>query len=451
MHTRALVSISMLRFARLALAFGLATVPCGAAAVDQSAAACAPNGALSELACTLARAIARAAPNAVVVGVATPSSSAASFKPAIAANLAVKVALALGQGASAWPFTEDRAKVGRFLSPRPLVIVSARLAGDAVDASAELFAPKLAPPAAAAGGFSGDPVQRIAERHGLDAETRRFLPAVPIVMREFVRVAGSDGDIVALVCGDLDGTGVPVIASVGRTWLSFGSYAGGRYTPTSRVEQRTLAAIAPTPLREPLASAWITPERTLDFGLSDRAHATRFGVGQKPTTLTARLAWPGGGCAALDSLLISPRPIACARDEPLRSEWAWHEPLDAIAGALVIARDGSARVVRAGRQASDGAVFVADGEHDVRLDHAGAQLAVADLDGDGAPELVTSLDTLDPAADAVIVYSWLGATLTERLRVAVPAGVRALATCPEVAERMAPVVVATGNGLWVLR
>jgi len=441
----------MARLAPLALAFALATAPCRAAPADHGT-TCArgPSGALSELACKLARAVAVQAPNAVVVGVAAPPSSATPFKPAIAVDMAVRLALALGHGASAWPLGEDRARLARFLSPRPLVVVETHLAGDAVETSAQVFAPRAAPTVPGALGLVGDPVLRVSERHALDAEARRLLPPVPIVLREFVRLAASDGDVVALACGDLDGTGVPTVASVGRTFLTFGTLAGAKYTPGARREERELAPVAPAPLREPLAAAWITPERSLDFGLSDRAHAARF-AGGRAFGLDARLPWPGGGCATLDGLLISPRPLACKKDEPVRSEPLESEPFDAIAGAVVVARDGSARIVRAARRANDGAVVVTDGTGSVRLEHAGAQLAVGDLDGDGAPELVTTLDTLDPKADGVVVYSWLGSTLTERFRVGVPAGVKALAVCPEVADRMAPIVVATGLGLWAVR
>ncbi len=441
----------MARLASLVLALSLTAAPCRAAPADHLA-ACArgPSGALSELACKLARAVAADAPNAVVVGVAAPPSSATPFKPGIAVDMAVKVALALGHGASAWPLGEDRARLGRFASPRPLVVVETRLAGDAVEASAQVFAPRAAASEPRTLAPIGDPLLRVAERHALDAEARRFLPPVPIALREFIRLGASDGDVVALACGDLDGTGVFSVASVGRTFVTFGTLASRKYTPGARREERELAPVAPVPLREPLAAAWITPERALDFGSSDRAHATRFAAG-RALGLDARLPWPGGGCAALDGLLLSPRPTACTKDEPVRSEALGSEPFDAIAGGVVVGRDGSARVVRAARRAADGSVVVADGSHSARLEHAGAQLALGDLDGDGAPELVTSLDTLDPKADGIVVYSLTGSTLTERFRVVVPAGVKALAVCPEAADRMAPVVMATGLGLWAVR
>ncbi|HTQ08138.1 MAG TPA: hypothetical protein VMI54_29995 [Polyangiaceae bacterium] len=441
----------MARLARLVLALGFATAPCLASPTEH-APPCArgPSGSLSELACGLVRGLGANARNAVVVGVTAPPSSSTPLQPGIAVNMAVKVALALGRGASAWPRVEDRAGLGRFLSPRPLVVVETRLAGDRVEASAQLFAPRAAP-SSGAPGPAGEPLLRVTERHGIDAETHVWLPPVAIARREFFQLGPSDGDVVALACGDLDGSGVPTLASIGRTFVTLGTLAGGKYAPGARREERALAPVAPVPLREPLATAWITPDRSLDFGLSDRAHATRLAEGGQAVGLAARLPWPGGGCATLDGLLVAPRVAPCTQDEPPRNDAVGSEPLDAIAGAVVVRRDGSARVVRAGREAKDGAVVVTDGAQTVRLEHAGAAIAIADLDGDGAPELVTSVDTLDPRADAVIVYSWLGAGLTERFRVEVPAGVKALALCPEVADRMASIVMATNVGLWAVR
>ena len=403
--------------------------------------------ALGGLACELARAVRAQAGNAVVVGLAPTLSPSTPVKPAVAVALAVKVALALGRAASAWPLAEDRAHLAHFASPRPLVVVTPKLDGDALVASLELFAP-AAPPVTGGSARLDASVQLVAKR-GFDAEVRRFLPAIALAARELVRVGPAESDVVALACGDLDGTGVPVVASVGRTFVTFGAYRAGKYTQISRREQRELAPVAPTPLREPLGTAWITPARTLDFGLSDRAHAVRL-RGTQAEALAARLPWPGGGCVNLEAPLVSPRAVRCSKDELLISEPALAEPLDALAGAVIVSRAGDARLVRAGRLAS-GAVVVTDGAHEIRLDHGGAQLALADLDGDGAPELVTSLDTLDPRSDAVVVYSWLGSSLSERLRVAAPAGVRALAVCPAPADRMPSIVLATSEGLWVIR
>jgi hypothetical protein len=436
---------------RLVLVFVLAALPGAAAPLGKPAGCEGDASTLGGIACETKRALGSEAPNAVVVGVAPTSSPATPLAPGVAVALAVRVALALGPGASAWPRAEDRAKVAHFLGPRPLVLVEPRLKGDSLEGSVELFAPALAQATSGAPAPRVDPVLRFSTRRALDAEARRFLPAVSIVAREFLRLAAADADVVALACGDLDGTGVSTIASIGRTFVTFGTYVAGKYTSLSRREQREFAPIASVPLREPIASAWITPERTLDFGVTDRARATRLRSGAAPEPLAARLPWPGGGCVNVDAPLISARAVRCTSNDPVLTEPELVDPLDALAGANIVSRAGVARLVRAGRRGSDGSVVMSDRTHQVQLEHAGAELAVADLDGDGNAELVTSLDTLDPRTDAVVVYSWLGSTLNERLRVAVPAGVRALAVCPAPADRMAPIVLATSVGLWVIR
>jgi hypothetical protein len=437
---------------RLVFTFVLGALPCQAAPAAKTAAACEnERAALGGIACEVGRALAAQAANAVVVGLAPTLSPSTPLVASVAVRLAVETALALGGGASAWPLAEDRARLPHFSSPRPLVVIQPRLQGDALESAIELFAPSTTGATSGAPAPRLDPIVRFAVRRPLDAEVRRFLPPVSIAAREFVRLGPADNDVVALACGDLDGTGVSTIASIGRTYVTFGTYVAGKYTPTSRREQRELAPIAATPLREPIGAAWITPSRALEFGVTDRAHALRLRSGSEPEALSARLPWPGGGCVDLEPPLVAASAVRCKKDAPVLAAPALTDALDALAGAAVVSRTGVARLVRAGRRASDGSVSLTDGSHDIRLEHAGAQLAVADLDGDGNPELVTSIDTLDPRADGVVIYSWLGSSLNERLRVAVPAGVHALAVCPMPAERMASVVVATSVGLWVIR
>ena len=83
------------------------------------------------------------------------------------------------------------------------------------------------------------------------------------------------------------------------------------------------------------------------------------------------------------------------------------------------------------------------------IDGVGAQLAIADLDLDGAPEVITTSDSPD---DALAITTWNAkGTLFPRLRVPAKDGVRAVATCrPE--ERGVPAVVAVvGSEVWLVR
>jgi len=82
----------------------------------------------------------------------------------------------------------------------------------------------------------------------------------------------------------------------------------------------------------------------------------------------------------------------------------------------------------------------------------GAQIALGDLDGDGRPELLTTADTLDASRDALLVRTLAeDGSLREAFRVPVPSGVRSMAICPSEGNALTPVVLATGDGLWVLR
>ena len=392
------------------------------------------RAALAELGCEVRAAVGGSSRGAIVIGLAANPPTSPPLAQGLAVELAANVALALGAGASAWPIAEDPARLARFKdAARPLVVLRPGLEEDRLAVTVEA------------------PGARFVVRRRVDAEVRRFLPPVPLLLREFKRLGSADADLVALACGDQADGGPPTLAAVGRTFVTLGSFSLVKYEPGARREQRELSPVAAVPLREPLAAAWFTPSGALEFGLSDRENATRWRSARDAVDLTARLVWPGGGCANIEHLLVGPRAVPCTKDERARLEPALREPLDAIAGAVVIARGGGARLVRAGRRAEDGSVTVTDGAHEVRLEHAGAQLALGDLDGDGAPELVTSLDTADPRADAVVVYTWLGAALTERFRVAVPAGVHALALCPARPERMAPIAVAAAGGLWVIQ
>jgi hypothetical protein len=369
----------------------------------------------------------------MVVGWAPSPPTTPPLAPGIAVLAAANIALALGSGASAWPLAEDAARLARFKDGgRPLVVVRPGLEDERLAVTVD------------GGG------RHFVARRRVDAEVRRFLPTVPLVARELKRLGTIDSDTVALACGDQADSGAASVATVGRTFVTFGQLSPAKYEPGARRELRELGPVAPVPLREPLASAWFTPDGALELGLSDRATAKRLRPGGA-VDLAARLVWPGGGCANLEHLLIAPAVVPCAKGEPVLHDPPLREPLDAIAGAVIVSPGGHARLVRAGRRAEDGSVVVTDGAHEVRLEHAGAQLALADLDGDGAPELVTSIDTLDPHADAVVVYSWLGAALTERFRLPVPDGVRALAVCPPRAERMSMIAVASAGGLWVVQ
>ncbi|HEX5045919.1 MAG TPA: hypothetical protein VFX89_02270, partial [Gammaproteobacteria bacterium] len=321
------------------------------------------------------------APGAVVIGVDAMAPQHLG-PPGIAVRLAVRVALALGGGAVAWPYTEtdEHARAFRH-GARPLVLVRTRLAGERLAADAEVVGPEPA------GGGPGAALGRFGAQRFADAEVRSFWAPVRLAASTLLPLAGSDADVLALACADPSHDGGLTLATLGRARVTVGTFTGNRYELVKSRRLAELAAVAPAPLREPFASVAVTARGELGIGISDRSSALRldFGLTQSEPLPDVRLPWPGGGCSRLDDLAISPRIERCTKSEPLLAEPALRDPLDAIAGATVTARSGRVRLVRAGRRASDGSVTMADGERRVELAHAGAQLAVGDLDGDGEP------------------------------------------------------------------
>ena len=91
----------------------------------------------------------------------------------------------------------------------------------------------------------------------------------------------------------------------------------------------------------------------------------------------------------------------------------------------------------------DGPAYVPDGGF-------GAQVAAYDLDQDGTPEIVT---TINGEGDAIVVHSWSGGTTepTPRLRLPAPGGVRALAVCPAEVGGEPVLVAVVGNEVWLVR
>jgi hypothetical protein len=414
---------------------------------------CAGRGsALSEVACELAHGLGDKARGALVVGVTPVAEPPVAVRPELGAKAAALVAGALAHGATASPQTEPAARARSLADgTRPLVVVTTRIVEAGVEASADVFVGRETLWRRVRKGRSGPMAHAFAARP-LDAEVRSYLPVVPLVAREIVKATGADSDTVAVACGDLGADGSSELVLVGRRKIVVARIEGGKLR---RLTERTLAElspIAPAPLREPIATAWFSSPTTLDVGLTDRAFALRLDARlEKVTAFGGALPWPGAGCAPLAELGVGAKISACGLSLP-SAEALGEGPFDAVAGAVIVDRQGRSRLVRAGRLVGMNTAAVSEGRLRAAVDGVGAQLAVADLDGDGAVELVSSLDTRDPKLDAVVVRTVFSAqSVTERFRLAVPSGVRALGVCPPRAGSMNPVVVATGDSVWIIR
>lgn len=297
-----------------------------------------------------------------------------------------------------------------------------------------------------------DPTAHAFSSRPIDAELRTFLPVVPLVAERVDKARIVDGPAVALACGDITGDGNSELIWVGRRRLRVGVIRSKRFVTRALAEWSSLSPIHPTPLREPIGTAVLRGPHRLDAGLTDRARGVRLdGDLKKVAQLEAPLPWPPAGCIDRKGIALSARRTPCA------GEGAPDAPnqrlVDAVAGATITTKQGAERHVRASRTANGSTVELRDdGGRTARVTSVGAQLAVGDVDGDGQPEIISGADTRDPGSDAVVVRTWTDAgSVSERYRLAVPKGVRALALCPARSTGRAPIAVATGDGVWLIR
>jgi hypothetical protein len=410
------------------------------------------QSALTELSCELARGLG-ALGDGVTVAVAPPvSDRAVSRSPELGARIARALARELGGGARvlAGEPTLDAARAAAFTAKVLVYVVpeiqggEARLVADAHPVTRGFWDRlRTQEPAPVAHAFAA---------RRLDAELASFLPPVPLVAGRVERVLAPSSDVVALACADVDRDGALELVVVGRRKIQLARVRRGALAPFAEASWASLSPVAPSPLREPLAGVSVVPGLGVDVGLTDRALGFRLSERlDSPRALDAPIPWARAGCLVRSGAALG-RPGPCTPGGATM-ESLDVDDVDAIAGTASVDREGHARSIVAFRGAGDRAVTLRDDAgHTARLASAGAALALGDLDLDGEPDLVTSVDTLDPAQDAIVVRSWSGdGTIRDRLRVAVPEGVRALAVCPVETAGQATIVAATTTGLSVLR
>jgi hypothetical protein len=286
-----------------------------------------------------------------------------------------------------------------------------------------------------------------AEQHAfvevaLDAELRALIPPPPLVVSETLKLKAPERGIVALACGPLSSDGGQELALVSRSNVRVGRISGQAFVERKKVAWSALSPVAAVPLREPIASAEITSEGALRLGSSDRKDGLTL---SRDLSVTARfealLPVPGGGCALRSASGFFAQLTACSTDARL-SVRSLPAQVDAIVGA-----PGG----WVGRELTSAALLSARPELTPGSGRVGAQLALGDADGDGAPELAYSADTLDASKDRLTVVTLAGNQPLKRFELPAPA-ISALAICsrPE-GPGMAPIVVASGDELWLLR
>lgn len=449
--------MSRRHFAAFALLTVLRAAPLradAAPAKPQAAAACeGETTALGRSACVLGAALTERARGALVVAAAAPADANGAPPARVTQKLAELVAARLGASATAspeaLPLAEAQRRAG---AARGLIYLSVSLFRDRLDVGADAFV--------GAGHFW----QRVRspglhlETHTftttpLDPELRALFPPIPLVVSHIDKATLADRDLVALACGDIRGDGSNEIAAVGRRRISVGRLEHGRFVARASANWADFSGIAQSPLREPIAVSTIPAPGHLWVGLSDRADAL---------ALTGSLAlenkwhgvmpWPGGGCTRRSGVGYEGRTRACPSNASFPpADFA--SVVDAFASSTIVNGAGQTHTLKIARPVGADSARVLDSlRAEVSLPGAGAQLAVGDLDEDGLPELVTSSPTLDRRADQLVVRTLTeNGQLRERLRVPVTSGIDALAICPGDGRAMAPLVAATGDGIWVVR
>ncbi len=295
----------------------------------------------------------------------------------------------------------------------------------------------------------------------LDAEVRSYLKPIPFSEPVIAKYEGADPGILALGCGDLDGDGASDLVTMTRSRVLQVRLRQGKVVRVREASWAQLAPIAPVPMRQPIGFATIvaahgsaSARAYLDVAITDRAGSVRLDAQLRPVTKLRGLAVPAG------------RATACTNsyDHALGSGWAAcvatdaSPPLpqlrrrpDAIASSHLSkpnGKGGALVLVRA-----KGAAFLRESTgKETMMGRVGAQLALGDLDQDGAPELAPTMDVLSPKSDALIVRTLLqSGTVKPRFRIRAPSGINALAMCPPDGPGRAPLVVATAKQLWVIR
>jgi hypothetical protein len=312
----------------------------------------------------------------------------------------------------------------------------------------------------------------------IDAEIRSFFPPILLEQAKVTRVAHDEGEILAIACGDLDGDGGLEVALATAQRITVGRFRKEAFVVEQSVPWSGLGKRAAVSLREPLVNlVFMHDTSNTSFLL---AGSTNFGGARLGPSfqhfgpemrgvpfllgsdVRCATALPESG--ALDGIFgecASPEPRsgtqakeATQASQPNHGEAKreapdlWAPPaayFDAFAALDLIQRDGTHSAVVAARE-PNGRLRLRRGATAQVVEQMGAQLALGDLDLDGTPEIVTSLNVTNDADDAILVLSWAPSGMRQRARIAAPGGVRALAVCPPEEGARPAWVAAVGRG-----
>lgn len=284
----------------------------------------------------------------------------------------------------------------------------------------------------------------------VDAEVRAGMPPIPLEQAHVTKAKQDEGDVLAIACGDVDGDGSVELVTVTRERVAVGRVRAGKLAVERAAPWSKLAPRAPVPLREALAGAAVVRGQGVRVGITDRAPVW-LDASLAPKELLHGVPVGEDGCAMVDAAASSfGGPVTpCAG--PIRSLPSLAEAprrWDAGAFARVVDARGEEVVAVATRE-PNGRLGLRVGAATLRpLDGAGAQIALGDLDLDGAPDVVSSAAGSD---DVLSVHSLVGGELKPRLKVAAPGTIRAVCTCPPEERGLPAAVAVVGDEVWLVR
>ena len=429
----------------------LGALAAGLLATSRDAAA----GALEVVVQQTARSLGQVPASSIVVAAPLASDEPAPRGEELALRVASLVAGAIGTGARTHPQVTQlgpaRAIAGHASA---LIYVQTEIAKGDVRATIDAYAPmanawdRIRNPLPA-------PILHAFATTKVDAEVRSFLTPLVLELATVHKAQLDEPHVLAAACGDADEDGGNEIVLVSRDRVVRGRVRAGRFAAERTAAWSDLLARSPVPMREPLASA-VVAGGTVAVGSTDRGSLTL------TPDLTDRSPLPGLPAWGLDGMtclttdpstgVFSGSMVGCSAAKAPGRALATPAPrFDAFAADVVPDARGGARSVVAVREPSGKLrVQIGDAAPLSLETTVGAQIAVGDLDLDGAPEIAASAEA---AEDSLDVWSLLpdNANLVPRLHLTAPGGVRALAMCPP-EEHGQPVLVAViGQELWLVR
>jgi hypothetical protein len=399
----------------------------------------------------------------VVVAAPLASDGASPRGDELALRVAALVAGRIGSGARAHPQT---AQLGTALAvagrARALVYVQTALAKGDLRTTIDVY-PSVANAWDRIRNPLAAPSSHAFASAKIDAEVRSFLAPLLLEQATVDRARHDEGDVLAAACGDVDGDGGNELLLVSRARVALGRIRAGRFVPERVASWAALAPRLPVPMREPMASA-VLSGGAIDVGSTDCGGVRTSQDLTNGSPLLGLPAWGGEGIVCLrpepSAGAFDGAPVDCAMSREPRPKMAVPAPrFDAFGAASLADARGDTRTVVAVREPSGrvrikvgDAVGVAEGTF-------GAQLAVGDLDQDGAPEIATSADVPAPQGqaghvdDSIDITTWTrdASEPRGRLHIPAPAGVRAFAMCPPEDHGEPALIAVVGNEVWVVR